>query len=209
MILSSFNSVDELNGYLKNSMNHQQIIHIDSVEKLFCLENINEYLPKLKSLASGEITLDQFNTEINTVLNATGLIGDYVVRFVGHHLNSYVYPWSKTIYRRTVHADVPDSLYKKMYNLLKDKEYIINATGSYVTLVPTTILSEDFENVFLNTTISEKTLQTVFSYVQEISDDKSFYLQKIESLQSKIAQLETINDNLNSQLLNKTLTTWY
>lgn len=210
MIVSKFDSVQDLNGYLDHMRQHPQIIHVNSVELLFAVENVEVYNNVLRSYISGEHSLTEFNLAINSVLESTDQVSIYNDKYIQYDKNLYIYPWSKTIYRRTIHANVVDSIYKKMYNLLKTVDYITAATGSYTIFKHVPVTEEQFNSVFGQVeSFDEKTIQNIITSIQELSSDKAFYLQVISNLENKVYELENEKDKLLNQVNNKYLTTWY
>lgn len=210
MILNKFESADHLNQYLQTSIKYPQIIHVDSVQKLFAAENPEIFHVSFKDLISGSVTLDSFDTNIMLTLTGSDQLDAYTQKYAESDKNLYIYPWSKTIYRRTIHPNIPDSVYKKMYNLLKSNGYITAATGNYVTIKNQPITEDQFNSAFSdNEAINDKAIQNILANIQELSADNSYYMKMIGDLENKIHQLEVENNEIRNQLSNKHLTTWY
>jgi DNA-binding transcriptional regulator YhcF (GntR family) len=143
-------------------------------------------------------------------LTGSDQLDAYTQKYAESNKNLYIYPWSKTIYRRTIHPNIPDSVYKKMYNLLKSNGYITAATGNYVTIKNQPITEDQFNSAFSdNEAINDKAIQNILANIQELSADNSYYMKMIGDLENKIHQLEVENNEIRNQLSNKHLTTWY
>lgn len=208
MIINKFDSNVLLNDYLSYTLKHPQIIRIDTVAKHYVYSTQDFAL--LRQLVNKEVDAERFNEIVVETMESNNVFDQYTQSFYSLSSFVYVFPWSKTTYRKTVHPNIVDSTYKRLYGLLKNVDYIVDATGSCVTISPCVVSEEKF-SAFLGelNTFTEKSLQSVIGYIQEISSDHSYYIQVIESLENKVKDLEQQNNELSLQLTNKSLTTWY
>lgn len=209
-IITNFFSKESLNTYLDNSLKNELIIKIDSVEKYYCVADIDAHYLKLRSLALNELTLEDFNNLCTSEMNSANSLQLNKDRYESFKdITLYVYPLSKTMYRKSIHARLPDSLYKRLYTCLKEREYITAATGNYVLIAHGHLNDEDFQSILETSSIDIKALQSAISFLQENNNDNAYYISYIKTLESKVQELELQINNLKTQIVNSSLTTWY
>lgn len=210
IVVTNFSSKENLNSYLKETVENESIIKIDSVEKFYCASKIDEKYHLLRDLSSQEISLLNFNTTCRTQMIEENSFQTYKDMYdLLKDSQLYVYPWSKTIYRKSIHPKLPDSLYKRFYNQLKQVEYITAATGNYVMISHFDLSDENFNSMLNTQTIDIKALQSAISYLQENNNDTSYYISYISSLEFEINTLKEEVETLKNQIKNSSLTTWY
>lgn len=208
MIINKFESVEKLNEYLKNSLNNSTIVKIDDYIKYFAYNAINTYIPSFQSLAIGSVDLNNFNSfvEANIPLESKE---QWQSGFNDCNVSFYVYPFSKTNYRKNIHSNITESLYKKMYNFLKSVGIISAATGSYVIVSFREVTLDEFNNNFSEVeTFDDKLLQGILNKMQDLNADNAYCIKVINQLEEKVLQLEAEKINLSNQISNKFLTTW-
>lgn len=117
---------------------------------------------------------------------------------------------SKSNYRKIVHSDLPESLFKRFYNSLKDKGYIVDASTVHVILL-TKPLTQELYDSFQNTysTDIKSTLESLLDRIEFAEKDSQYYLKYIENLEQKCKTLENDIDQARQDLVNRNMTTWY
>lgn len=188
-IIINFNSLESLNDYWMQSFNN-----IDNSVTL----NPVDIRP---SIHNGMLQLSYPNVVfspklINSLQNTD-------------RQHCYI-PLSKSNYRKVVHPDLPDSLYKRLYSVLKNNNYIVDAIGSYVVLIKEP-LTQDIYDCFqvIHEENIKKTLDYLLDKLDSTEKDRDYYLEYIDSLNEKIKQLEDKLVKADEMLFNKSITTWY
>lgn len=217
-IIIAFLSPSDLKMYLELSNCNSNIFHIDSYQSLYMYDNIDDWVEIIRSHINGNMSTDELNTYVDTRLTES-TISEYQSRYETYqNQNRYlsIFPSSKTAYRRNVHPDIPDSLYKRMYESLKDKQIILKATGSYVSFDFTCFSEpiEIFEDIFKETNgeivASPKMLaEQIATQLTDLAMDNSYLLRRIEMLEAQIEDFTLRNNNLLQEVYNKNLTSWY
>lgn len=117
---------------------------------------------------------------------------------------------SKINYRRIVHSDLPDSLYKRFFNSLKNHGYVVDSSTSYIILLHKP-LTEDLYNSLQVVYSSDikSTLDSLLDRMESHEKDTQYYLNYIQDLHLKCKTLETDLDQARQDLVNRNMTTWY
>jgi len=125
----------------------------------------------------------------------------------------YVYPFSKTLFRKNIYFHLVHSTYKAFINSLKNHSYIIEHSGSNVIFKKALITQEIYDSYLSQINLDTSDLSNYFS---KVSTKISNLEADIEFYKNYILELQTTNDDLNSKLLdaqeqiyNKSISTWY
>lgn len=190
-------------------------IAVDTYHKIYAVNN--EMNSLLKDLYENNISEETFNTSIDNQIVLDNKLS--VIKLLKECLTDqnpvafYYYPESKTNFRRNVFPEVPESLYKKYYKFQKKYGIIEKATGFCVIINE---IKSDDANLISATEIAE--LQTSYSSgdfnkfletIQEMQEDIEYYKNYISSFHNIIEKLETQNLEVQQQLHNKQISTWY
>jgi len=130
--------------------------------------------------------------------------------FSSNSFTHYVYPHSKTIYRKNVHPRIPNVLYKRFWNSLKTFDYVIKATASFVVLVDRPFTQEFYQSLTIAQEIDiSKALSEILKQYNNDSSDIEYYLSYIQNLENTNTLLQQENAQLKEQILNSRISTWY
>lgn len=170
------------------------------------LDHINNYY-KLSLNHPSMILLSQDNLSslISTYsLSAFSDNSDYL------HNSYYLYPASKTVFRKELHSNIPNVLYKNFYTTLKHSGHIVAATGTYVLLVDKPIDQSIFNVLKVESKIDDhKVLNQLLDNFSNITSDNEYYINYIASLEKKYQDTLAENEQLKNQLYNTKISTWY
>lgn len=193
----------------------ENCLAIDTYQKAYAVNN--DYNSLLKDLYQGNITEENFNIDVENHIitnNSLSVVQTLKACFTEETpIAFYYYPESKTVFRKNVFSEVPESLYKKYYKLQKKYGFIEKATGSYVILNEMrendseTILSNDLSE--LETSYSSGDFSKFIEIVQEMQEDIEYYRNYISTFQAIVNDLENQNTTIQQQLHNKQISTWY
>jgi hypothetical protein len=181
------------------------------INKFQSLEHLNEVFNKLfDSPYINEITLDTVDT---IAANLEPSRKESVISILNLNTNQdiYIYLGSKTDFKKEYYSNIPTSLYEKYYDVLRDNEVIVAATGAYV-LVKKTDLSQsilDLINVTIDNTQASKVISSLITQVNDLQKDVKYYAEYVESLEKQAQELLDQNSKAREDLYNKTITTWY
>jgi len=181
-IIHRFSDLSELNNYISSSIyNHSMVqLHVD---------NIQEYAERFS--LSPSLIHDIQNTNYDLIT---------------YHL----YVGSKTSYRKNVHSQIPNVLYKRIYNAFKLNGYIREANGSCVVLCLKPISQEVYDHISYSSDLdNQKVLNQLIDNFSNVSADNQFYIDYIKLLESKFDALVFENENLKTQVYNTKISTWY
>lgn len=207
-IVNKFDSVDEFNKYHQNSLSNNNLLKVDNPYIEFCITNITnqECFSLLSSLLKLEIDLSSFKMSVQQLIMNQG-----ATAILSAGPTKYIFIGSKTSFRKTIHSNMISSFYKKYYNLLKENQVILQATGSFVIVVEHSFTEQDLEK--LQTTENNKdvvkSVNTLLANYEELQNDNKFLLDKINELSNNIFLLHKENQILLDNLNDKILTTWY
>lgn len=171
-VIRSFDTLEHLNSYYKDSLKHSSIIPLTQ-------ENLSSFLP-----------LSNNDSYLTT--------------------SHFIYPHSKTSYRKTIHSFIPNVLYKRFYSSLKSSGHIVEATGSYVILCDKQIEQSVYNSIQIESHIdNQKVLNQLLDNFSNIVSDNEYYLSYISSLEEKYKLIVEENEDLKNQLYNTKISTWY
>lgn len=145
---------------------------------------------------------ENFSTYIN-ILNASDL-------------NYYIFRGTKISFRNNIHGNLIDSLYKNYFNYLKDKTIIVRSTAQF-TLLRTLhdnsqmyLTSTDSDLSIINPpSIDEIKINAISDFILSMEEDKKYLSSKIKDLKNIIDSLQKENNDLQTTVNNKYLTSWY
>ena len=181
-IIHRFSDLHELNNYISSS------IHNDSMVQLH-VNNIQEYAERFS--LSPSLIHDIQNSSYDLIT---------------YHL----YIGSKTSYRKNVHSNIPNVLYKKIYNCFKLNGYIREANGTCVALCLKPITQEIYDQISYSSDLdNQKVLNQLIDNFSNVSADNQFYIDYIKLLESKFDAIVFENENLKTQVYNTKISTWY
>lgn len=212
-IVSSFKNIEELQVYHNSSLNNNLLIEVNTAYLQYAFVHIVDspecYLT-LSLYHSGQIDVIEFQRRIGLFILAESSSVEEYQSLISDPVK-YIYIGSKSSFKKTIHSNIIDSLYKKYYNFLKEKEIIIQANGSFVLISDYNFKEEDFQyfQSIENTKDSLKAINTILSHYEELKNDNKFLINKINELNAAISILHYENQNLLENLNNKILTTWY
>jgi len=181
------------------------------INKFQSLEHLNEVFNKLfDSPYINKITL---NTVDTIAANLEPSRKESVISILNLNTNQdiYIYLGSKTDFKKEYYSNIPTSLYEKYYDVLRDNEVIVAATGAYV-LVKKTDLSQsilDLINVTIDNTQASKVISSFITQVNDLQKDVKYYAEYVESLEKQAQELLDQTSKAREDLYNKTITTWY
>ena len=118
-IIHRFSDLHELNNYISSSIDNHSMVQLH-------VNNIQEYAERFS--LSPSLIHDIQNSSYDLIT---------------YHL----YIGSKTSYRKNVHSDIPNVLYKKIYNCFKLNGYIREANGTCVVLCLKPITQEVYDQI--------------------------------------------------------------
>jgi hypothetical protein len=181
-IIHRFSDLLELNNYISSSISEHSMIQLN-------LNNIQEYAERF-SLSPSLIHDIQNNND----------------NLITYHL----YIGSKTSYRKNVHSDIPNVLYKKIYNCFKLNGYIREANGTCVVLCLKPITQEVYDQISHSSDLdNQKVLNQLIDNFSNVSADNQYYIDYIKALENKCDILSFENENLKTQIHNTKISTWY
>lgn len=173
----------------------------------------------ITDLHTNAITIDQFKAAIDAHVrlnNNTEYFEELKTTVATHaDLSFHIYPNSKTHFRKFVHPEMPDSLYKRYYKLLKSLDIITEANGSYVimsTVEDTTTTNEAVKDlVTINTDVESKLfkLSDIGDLLDELKNDNLYYVNYLNALVEIAEEITQQKSNAETELQNKYLTSWY
>lgn len=121
-----------------------------------------------------------------------------------------VYCISKTSYRKSIHPDLPNALYKRYFNALKNHGYITLANGFFVILNFRELTQDLYHEITSTYDIdTNKVLSELLKSITDQASDLEYYTDYIQKLEKQNAALLAENEDLKSQILNTKLSTWY
>lgn len=122
----------------------------------------------------------------------------------------YLYIGSKTSYRKEIHPNIPNVLYKKFYSALKSSQHILEAKGSHVLVQDKPIDQSVFDSINTESKIDDqKLLNQLLDNFSNINSDNQYYINYIVSLEEKYQELVKENQDLREQIYNAKISTWY
>lgn len=220
-----FSNPDEMYSYYTKTFQVHGVKHVNTKEKYFIYRNIKKLYKlfhPIESSSHGIITdenrddyvVNRFTTgafaplELEYDPKTLDSLNQDFEEWNNNNFGTYIYPHSKTLFRKTVHSNLPDSVYSPMFSSLKEED-LIDATGQYVTFINKKISQETFDKFFLSKDFDPKMLSDFIEHYEMIQKDNIFYQKKIGELcdltEKVIAEVEALRTQLN----NKNLTTWY
>lgn len=219
-IVSSFDTIDSLSTYHNSQFSHSSLIKIDTSVFFYCWKNVHQFIDNIRMYKLGTLSYDQLTDLVNNDIASkffNPLEDESTfspISVANHHVELanemsqlgeiYIYPYSKTVYRRAIHSNMSESLYKKYYKLLKQKSIVTQANGTYVEIRAGEFTEEDVKTL----SSFQFDSSNIIAYIEALEDDKSYYSSMVLHLSSKIEELEKDLNNLSEQLFNKQLTTW-
>lgn len=211
--ISSFKNIEELQIYHNSSLKNDFLIEVNTAYLQYAFMQMANSQPCYLTLSlyhSDEIDVIEFQRRITLLMLADDSSVEEYQSLISDPVK-YIYIGSKSSFKKTIHSDIIDSLYKKYYNFLKEKEVITQANGSFVLISDYNFKEEDFEyfQSIENTKDSLKAVNNILSHYEELKNDNKFLINKINELNIAISILNNENQNLLENLNNKTLTTWY
>lgn len=188
-IIIDFETLESLNNYWE-----QTFTNLENCTTLNPIELREYFAGNVSGEAYSHIT---FTPELTSSLQT-------------NNYTHYYYSLSKTNYRKNIHPNIPDSLFKRLFNSLKQFNYIIDYSTSYVILVKMPMTQEVFDLVSQEYSGDIKsTLNTLLDKLDSADKDTQFYLKKIFSLEEKCNQLIQDVADANQRLVDKNITSWY
>lgn len=179
-LVTSFSDLHHLSSYFKSSLKNSSVFQLTS-------ENIDNYIQSLP--------IESVNR-------------DMVIAY--ENSPYYIFPFSKSLYRKIVHPDLPNALYKRFYSSLKSSNNILEANGSWVILFDTPIEQQTFDQLASAVAIdNQKVLNQLMDNFSNAMSDNDYYISYIATLEKKCLALQQENSDLKSQLHNAKITTWY
>jgi len=185
------------------------------INKFQSLEHLNEVFNKLfDSPYINKITLDTVDVVAASLDESRK---QSVISLLNLNINPdiyqeiYIYLGSKTDFKKEYYSNIPTSLYEKYYDVLRDNEVIVAATGAYV-LVKKINLSQsilDLINVTIDTNQASKAIASLVNQVNDLQKDVKYYAEYVESLEKQAQELLDQTSKAREDLYNKTITTWY
>lgn len=215
-VISSFDKIEDLQSYhdlfLQSAVNNGQLLKVDTPYLQFVFMHIANDPTCLSTLClynSNQIDITEFQRRIGLLILAKdSFIEEYQSLLT--EPNKYIFIGSKTFFRKINHSNMVDSLYKKYYNFLKEKNIISLANGSLVLISDYVFTDEDF-NYFSKNELSKESLKTINEFLlnyEETKNDNKFLINKINELHNAILDLQEENKLLAENLNNKFLTSW-
>lgn len=181
-IIHRFNDLDHLTSYMAISVTNEKMIHLTP-------ENIQEYAE----------TFSMNPSLIHDVQNNT----DQLIKY-------YLYPGSKTNYRKTIHSFIPNVLYKKIYNAFRINGYIREANGTHVIACIKPITAEVYNEISSSSDLdNQKVLNQLIDNFSNVSADNQYFLDYIKNLETKYSLILSENQDLKDQIYNSKLSNWY
>ena len=181
-IIHRFSDLHELNNYILSSIHNHSMVQLH-------VNNIQEYAERFS--LSPSLIHDIQNSSYDLIT---------------YHL----YIGSKTSYRKNVHSDIPNVLYKKIYNCFKLNGYIREANGTCVVLCLKPITQEVYDQISHSSDLdNQKVLNQLIDNFSNVSADNQYYIDYIKALESKCDILSFENENLKTQIHNTKISTWY
>lgn len=126
--------------------------------------------------------------------------------------NYYIYPGSKTNFRKTVFPDIIESYYKKFYSALKTNSYILEASATRVIFTSNDITENVFTQINSHYNLYDDHLKILASIINRINDADSdilYYQKVIQTLLQRCSDLEAQLSDAYQQVHNKSISTWY
>jgi len=125
----------------------------------------------------------------------------------------YLYPFSKTIFRKNIHPLIVNSSYKAFINALKNNSYIIEHSGFNVVLKKHPLTKEVYNSYIFQINIDTSDLNNYFSKINtkisNLEADIEFYKNYITDLESHCKSLDDKLIDFEQQIYNKSIATWY
>lgn len=159
-------------------------------------------------LTSSTVKLD--STNVQEYVESYSMSPSYIDEVSSEPFPYYLFLGSKTVYRKTVHQYLPNVLYKRMYNVLKNNSIIKEANGTVVLLCLKPFTESLFNEISSTSDLDNlKVLNQVIDSFSNATADNQYYIDYIKSLEQRHFDLQKECDNLRQQVNNSKLTTWY
>jgi hypothetical protein len=123
----------------------------------------------------------------------------------------YVYLNSKTEFKKEYYSHMTTSLYEKYYNSLRNGGVIIAATGAYVLLQKLNNIDFALEEIQSEMYLPNmsKILNAFSNKIDTLEKDNKFYQDYINKLESKISDMQKEIELAQTNLYNKSISSWY
>lgn len=192
-LVTSFQSLEDLNTYYYNSFDiDSNNIKIDLSEHNFS-------------------SADAFLQHYSQVSFSQKIYNFISVQIANTHTGTYYYfPFSKTMFRRIIHPDIPESMYKRFYKALTTNSYIIEATTSHIFIEKKPLTEPMFKYItWLDIDDGTHLLENISTIFTSILEDNKYYISKIRDLEHSQSKLTDEIQNLHNQIYNNSITTWH
>jgi len=186
--ISSFSSLEELSTYYSSTLYSTTLPYITFKYN---------YTPTQEQFASHYPTIAPTSRIIDSISNNLGRT----------HVS---YEISKSVYRTTFHSNMISSFYKLYFDALKKHKYVVESTSFSFILVDKPITEDFYQSVSsFNSFSSSSLLDNITQVITSYDLDTSFYLDKISSLQKEVDSLKQLLSESQTDLYNKSISTWY
>lgn len=194
-LVTTFDSLESLNNYYYNSFNvdfdHVKINLSDhnftSAEEFFEHYSQISFSQKIYNFISVQLANGQSNTS-----------------------TFYYFPISKANFRKAVHPDIPESIYKRFYKALNTNSYIIEASTFHVFIEKKPLTEPIFKYVtWLDLHDGTQLLENVTTIFTSILEDNKYYISKIRDLENIQQQLHSQIEEMQNQIYNNSISTWH
>ena len=217
MIINKFNDLDQLNSYVMATMNDPFIIPINTAELVYMADNMGDFVTTFRSMQDegtqvpNEGTLVLIDAVVNDEQKA---ILHQRAEQAQANLEDlrFVFPYSKTQFRKILHPHLLESTFKRFFEALKSNGTIEKTTGQYTIMRAKLFSDENIVSLINGTITAEQAtsqINNAASFFNDVSLDVSFYQQRIEEMTAQIAQLEMEKAELQQQIVSRQLTSWY
>lgn len=221
-IIYSFNNLLELNEYHHQSFNNDQYIKVDDEYKMYIFSSLSkpgnmDMFNQLCLYLDGYLSEAGYKESIATYISAENEnFSTYINILNASDLNYYIFRGTKISFRNNIHGNLIDSLYKNYFNYLKDKTIIVRSTAQF-TLLRTLhdnsqmyLTSTDSDLSIINPpSIDEIKINAISDFILSMEEDKKYLSSKIKDLKNIIDSLQKENNDLQTTVNNKYLTSWY
>lgn len=194
-LVTSFQSLEDLNTYYYNSFD----VNIDHVKI-----NLSDH-----NFTSAEEFFEHY-PQISFSQKIYNFISVQLANGQSNSSTFYYFPISKTNFRKTVHPDIPESIYKRLYKALTTNSYIIEASAFHIFIERKPLTEPIFKYVtWLDLHDGTQLLENVTTIFSSILEDNKYYVAKIRELEDYQQNLYNQINDLQNQIYNNSITTWH
>lgn len=192
-LVTSFKSLEDLNTYYDNSFNvNCDHVEIDLSKNTFA--SVDDFFEQYPQISFSQKIYNFISVQITNNTNST----------------YYYFPFSKSSFRKLIHPDIPESLYKRLYKALTTNLYIIEATAFHVFVEKKPLTEPMFKYItWLDAHDGTHLLENITTIFSSILEDNNYYISKIRDLENLNSKLTGEIQNLHNQIYNNSMTTWH